>query len=64
MNTEDMNMQADFMMIKTERFRSGMNQVELAQKAKISLKTLVNAENGRSISPRTYMAIKRALGLE
>lgn len=54
---------ADYYIIKQERFNQGMTQLELARKAQISLKTLVNAERGKSISPRSNYAIRKALGL-
>lgn len=57
-------MTADYYIIKQERFNQGMSQAELARKAGISLKTLVNAERGRSISPRSNFAIRKALGLK
>ena len=57
-------MTAEYYIIKQERFNQGMSQAELARKAGISLKTLVNAERGRSISPRSNYAIRKALGLK
>lgn len=54
---------ADYYIIRQERFNQGMTQLELARKAQISLKTLVNAECGKSISPRSNYAIRKALGL-
>ena len=58
------NMTADYYLIKLERFNQGLSQNELAKKAQISLKTLVNAEKGRSISAKTNKAIRDALGLK
>lgn len=58
------HMTADYYLIKLERFNQGMSQNELAKKAQISLKTLVNAEKGRSISAKTNKAIRDALGLK
>lgn len=55
---------ADYYIIKQERFNQGMTQLELARKSGISLKTLVNAERGKSISPRSNYAIMKALGLK
>ncbi len=57
-------MQAAYYEIKMERFNQGLTQKELAKKAKISLKTLISAERGVSISPRTNKAIRDALGLK
>ena len=57
-------MQADYYQIKLERFNQGLTQKQLAEKAKISLRTLANAERGRDISPTTNKAIKDALGIK
>lgn len=57
-------MQADYYTIKVERFNQGFTQAELAKKAGIGLRTLIKAERGQSISPRTNKAIKDALGLK
>lgn len=57
-------MQADYYSIKLERFNQGLTQKQLAERAKISLRTLANAERGRDISPATNKAIKDALGLK
>ena len=57
-------MQAAYYEIKLERFNQGLTQRQLAEKAKISLKTLIGAERGVSISPRTNKAIRDALGLK
>lgn len=51
-------------MIKMERFNQGLTQRELAKKAGIGFSTVVKAERGQSISPRTNKAIKDALGLK
>lgn len=58
------NMQADYYTIKVERFNQGLTQLELAKKAKLSLRTIAKAECGQDISPRTNKAIKDALGLK
>lgn len=58
------HMQADYYTIKLERFNQGYTQAELAKKAGIGLRTLIKAECGQSISPRTNKAIKDALGLK
>lgn len=57
-------MQADYYIIKTERFNQGLNQLDLAKKAKISLSTVIKAERGGSISPKSNKAIRDALGLK
>lgn len=57
-------MQADFYLIKLARFNQGLTQAELAAKAKISLGAVQKAEHGKSISPRTHIAILTALGLK
>lgn len=57
-------MQANYYEIKVERFNQGFTQAELAKKAGIGLRTLIKAERGQSISPRTNKAIKDALGLK
>lgn len=57
-------MQADYYLIKLERFNQGLTQRDLAKKAKVGYSTVVKAERGLSISPRTNKAIKDALGLK
>lgn len=57
-------MKADNYLIKLERFNLGLTQKELAEKAQISLSTLIKAERGGSISPRTNRRIWDALKLE
>lgn len=57
-------MKADNYLIKLERFNLGLTQKELAEKAQISLSTLIKAERGGSISPRTNKRIWDALKLE
>lgn len=57
-------MKADNYLIKLERFNLGLTQKELAEKAQISLSTLIKAERGGSISPRTNKLIWDALKLE
>lgn len=58
------NMQADYYVIKLERFQQGLTQMELAERAQISLSTVIKAERGGSISPRSNKAIRDALGLK
>lgn len=57
-------MKADYYTIKVERFNQGLTQLDLAKKAKLSLRTIAKAERGQDISPRTNKAIKEALGLK
>ncbi len=57
-------MTADYYIIKLERFNQGLTQADLAKKAKISLSSVIKAERGGSISPRTNLAIHKALGLK
>lgn len=57
-------MQADYYLIKLERFNQGLTQSDLAVKAGISIQAVQKAEQGKSISPRTNKAIKDALGLK
>ena len=57
-------MQADYYIIKVERFNQGLTQADLAKKAKLSLSVIRKAECGQSISPKTNRAIRDALGLE
>lgn len=57
-------MKADNYLIKLERFNLGLTQKELAEKAQISLSTLIKAERGGSISPRTNKRIWDALKLK
>lgn len=57
-------MVADYYIIKLERFRQGLSQMDLAKAAKLSHKTIVAAERGKSISAKSYKAIRDALGLE
>ena len=56
-------MQADYYIIKQERFNQGMTQLDLAKKSSLGLSTIIKAERGGSISPRSNKAIKNALGL-
>ena len=58
------NMKADYFTITLARFNEGLTQVELAKKAGISLSSVIKAEKGGSISPRTNLAIYKALGLK
>lgn len=58
------NMIADYYIIKQERFNLGMTQAELAKKASLGLSTVIKAERGGSISPRSNKAIKDALGIK
>ena len=57
-------MQANYYTIKLERFNQGLTQQDLAEKAKLSLRTIANAEKGISISPRSNKAIMDALGVK
>lgn len=57
-------MQANYYTIKLERFNQGLTQKDLAEKAKLCLSTIVKAERGQDISPRSNKAIKDALGLK
>lgn len=57
-------MVADYYMIKLERFNQGLSQKDLAEKAGVGLSTIIHAERGRSISPKTNKAIREALGLK
>lgn len=57
-------MVADYYIIKQERFNQGLTQLELAKKASLGLSTVIKAERGGSISPRTNRAIRDALGLK
>lgn len=57
-------MVADYYIIKQERFNQGMTQLDLAKKASIGLSTVIKAERGGSISPRSNKAIKDALGIK
>ena len=57
-------MQADYYLIKMERFNQGLTQRDLAKKANLGFSTIVKAERGQSISPRTNKAIKDALGIK
>lgn len=56
-------MTADYYIIKQERFNQGMTQLDLAKKSSLGLSTIIKAERGGSISPRSNKAIKNALGL-
>lgn len=57
-------MVAEYYLIKIERFNQGLTQSQLAKKAQISLRTLQNAEHGKSITPAVNRAIRDALGLK
>ena len=57
-------MVADYYMIKLERFNQGLSQKDLSEKAGVGLSTIIHAERGRSISPKTNKAIREALGLK
>ena len=57
-------MQADYYIIKQERFNQGLSQKELAAKAKLGLSTVIKAERGGNITPRSIKAIRDALGLK
>ena len=58
------DMQADYYLIRLERFNQGLTQKGLAEKAKISLSAVIKAEHGKSISATTNGAIRKALGLK
>lgn len=55
---------ADYYLFRLKRFEQGLSQVDLAEKAGVSVKTVVSAEKGKSIHPRTNRALRDALGLE
>ena len=57
-------MQADYYVIKLERFNQGLTQRDLARKAGLSLSVIIKAERGGSITATTNGKIKRALGLK
>lgn len=57
-------MQADYYLIKQERFNQGLTQKDLSKKAKICLSVVLKAERGASISPKSNKAIRDALGLK
>lgn len=57
-------MTADYYIIKQERFNQGLTQLELAKKASLGLSTVIKAERGGSISPRSNKAIRDALGIK
>lgn len=57
-------MTADYYLIKLERFNLGLTQLELAEKAHLSLSTIIKAEKGGSISPRSNKAIWNALKIQ
>lgn len=57
-------MTADYYIFKMERFNQGLTQLDLAKKAKLGLSTVIKAERGGSISPRSNKAIRDALGLK
>lgn len=59
-----LTMVADYYLIKLERFNQGLSQKDLAEKAGVGLSTIIHAEHGRSISPKTNKAIREALGLK
>lgn len=57
-------MVADYYIIKQERFNQGLTQLQLADKAHLGLSTVIKAERGGSISPRSNKAIRDALGIK
>ena len=59
----DYNMKADSYVIKLERFEQGLTQKDLAEKAGVGLSSIIKAEKGGNITPRTHKKIKDALGL-
>lgn len=56
-------MKADSYLIKSERFEQGLTQKDLAAKAGVCLSSVIKAEGGGNITPRTHKRIKDALGL-
>lgn len=56
-------MKADSYLIKLERFEQGLTQKDLAAKAGVGLSSVIKAERGGNITPRTHKKIKDALGL-
>lgn len=56
-------MKADNYRLRIERFNQGLTQRQLAEKAGISLRTMVKAEHGGDITATTHGAILKALGL-
>lgn len=56
-------MVADYYVIKLRRFELGWTQSDLAREAKLSLRTVQYAEQGKSIGAKSNGAIRRALGL-
>lgn len=56
-------MKADSYLIKLERFEQGLTQKDLAVKAGVGLSSVIKAEKGGNITPRTHKRIKDALGL-
>lgn len=57
-------MVADYYLIKIERFNQGLSQIDLSKKAGVCLTTVIKAEQGKSISPKSNFAIRKALGIK
>lgn len=57
-------MTTDTQLIKSTRFRLGWTQKQLAERANVAVKTVVNAEGGKNITPAVNRAILDALGLK
>lgn len=56
------SVQPDWVVLRKLRQDKGLSQLDLAVEADISLRTVTNAENGRTISRKNLQAIARALG--
>mgnify|MGYP003335958173 CR=1 FL=1 len=55
---------ADTKLIKETRFNLGLTQAQLAERAQISTRTVLNAEAGKNITPAVNKAIRDALGIK
>lgn len=56
-------MQADYYIMKLARDQKGLSQRDLATMTGLAPATILKAEHGASISPRTWKKIKDALGI-
>lgn len=56
-------MQADYYIMKLAREQKGLSQRDLAAMAGVTPTTILKAEHGGSISPRTWKKIKDALDI-
>lgn len=56
-------MQADYYIMKLAREQKGLSQRDLATMAGVTPTTILKAEHGGSISPRTWKKIKDALDI-